>query len=134
MDFSLAVLTLEFPEMIIGVVLLRGLIERAALRAGKHNRDLRCAGHPPDTRLRFGRFRDRRRRVACPGATGISVFNVNPITLAHRYLRYSSKAGHIGVQDGKQVRPSDGCRRSLRSRLRRDHAGILRALRFRAFA
>jgi hypothetical protein len=48
MNFSAAGLTPELPEILIaGTALLGGLIERAALRAGKHNRDLRCAGHPP---------------------------------------------------------------------------------------
>jgi hypothetical protein len=124
MDFSSAVLTLEFPEMIIGTVLLGGLIERTTLRAGKRNRDLRSTGHPPNTRPRFGRFRDRRRRE----------HNVNLITLANRDPRYSSKAGHIGVQHGKQVQFGDNCQRGLCSRLRRDHNGMRRALRFRALS
>jgi hypothetical protein len=101
-----------------------GLIERTALRAGKRNRDLRSTGHPPNTRPRFGRFRDRRRRE----------HNVNLITLANRDPRYSSKAGHIGVQHGKQVQFSDNCQRGLCSRLRRDHNGMRRALRFRALS
>jgi len=121
MDFSSAVLTREFPGMIIGTVLLRGLIERTALRAGKHNRDLRSTGHPANTRPRFGRFRDRRRRE----------HNVNLITFADRQPSYSSKAGHIGVQDGKQIRLSDNCQRGRRSRVPCDHIGMRRALRFR---
>jgi hypothetical protein len=103
MDFSSAVLTIEFPEMIIRTVLLRGLIERAALRAGKHNRDLRSTGHPPNTRPRFGRFRDRRRRE----------HNVNLLTFANRQPSYSSTAGHIGVQDGTQTPLSDNFQRGL---------------------
>jgi hypothetical protein len=76
------------------MLLLRGVTQRAALRAGKHNRDLRCAGHPPNTRPRFGRFRDKRRPVsAVPGTTASQRFNVNLITLASRYPRYSFEDG-----------------------------------------
>jgi hypothetical protein len=56
---------------------------------------------------------------------------VNPITFAGRQPSYSSKAGHIGAQDGKQIRLGDNCQRGRRSRVPCDHIGMRRALRFR---
>jgi hypothetical protein len=44
-DFGLAVLAFETAVMLVRMLLLRSLIERAALRAGKYHRDLSSAGH-----------------------------------------------------------------------------------------
>ena len=81
MDFGSAVLTLEFPEMIIGTVLLRGLIERAALR---QENIIGICVPVVIIQIRAPDRASRDRRVE---------LNVNLITLANRDPRYSFEGG-----------------------------------------